>query len=433
MDEPSLKRIKKITSQWFFKEPLLYSVYLTHSLVQNSMLKIPFRSGKQRLEFCPQIVDSFSDELLEENLKIEIFRILLKHPYQRQPYNCHKKSLYLASDVVIYQLMYEEQIKKNQIVNVSLAGVEYLKSQAARFKMLEHPLGEKWAETDELKFFQKNLNLQMGTGNLVLIDHLSFEQWYKKILFLISQTSISGEQAGYSFLNEEGAQEAGELWQEDESMQQLLSDQIQKAQVDEGWGGIGGNQQRDFLQDSDFSFDYRRALSKFRQNIVSANRKLTRMRPSRRYGFKAMGSRYERKANILIGVDVSGSITDESYNNFYHAIKNFFFLGLIEKMDLMFFDVNLKNSEPVTFKKKIELDQIKGRGGTSFQPILDYFFEHKTQYSGLILFTDGEGDVPKLQASGVNILWILDSRLAFEKNHQWITKTLGCQATYLPF
>ena len=157
------------------------------------------------------------------------------------------------------------------------------------------------------------------------------------------------------------------------------------------------------------------------------------MRPSRRYGFKAMGSRYERKANILIGVDVSGSITDESFSHFYQAINNFFFLGIIEKIDLLFYDVNLKNTKPIPFHKKIELDDIKGRGGTSFQPAIDYYQDHASEYSGMIMFTDGEGPMPVLQSHKLNILWILDSRLAFEKSKQWINRIPGSKSTYLPF
>ena len=146
-----------------------------------------------------------------------------------------------------------------------------------------------------------------------------------------------------------------------------------------------------------------------------------------------MGSRYERKANILIAVDVSGSITDESFEHFTHAIKNFFFLGIIEKIDLIFFDVNLKDTNPVSFSKKITLDSIKGRGGTNFQPALDYFTDHSQEYSGLIIFTDGEGEIPVLKAGTSSILWILDSRLAYEKSRYWIESLPGNKATYLPF
>ena len=155
------------------------------------------------------------------------------------------------------------------------------------------------------------------------------------------------------------------------------------------------------------------------------------MKPSRRYGFSAMGSRYERKADILIAVDVSGSITDESFNRFYHAIKNFFFLRIIENIDVIFFDVNLKNTSPVKFTRNFKLSEITGRGGTSFQPPVDYFLENKKRYAGMIIFTDGEGDVPKLKAAAP-ILWILDNRLAFEKSRWWIENLPGCWATFLP-
>ena len=165
------------------------------------------------------------------------------------------------------------------------------------------------------------------------------------------------------------------------------------------------------------------------------------MRPSRRYGFFAMGSRYDRKANILIAVDVSGSITEESFSNFYHAISNFFFLGIIEKIDLIFFDVNLKNTSPVTFRgsrSKINLEEIKGRGGTSFEAPYEYYIQHSNEYSGMIIFTDGEGNSPyrvlnTAKASPGTVLWILDSRLSFEKSRYWIEKLPGSSVTYLPF
>ena len=157
------------------------------------------------------------------------------------------------------------------------------------------------------------------------------------------------------------------------------------------------------------------------------------MRPSRRYGFNCMGSRYERKANILIAVDVSASITDQSFNNFYRAIHNFFFLGLIEKIDLIFFDVNLKNTKAITFKNKIDLKEIKGRGGTNFAPPLDFFTENKNIYSGMIIFTDGQADIPAIKGKNNNLLWILDSRKAYEKNGKLIENLTGSFVTYLPF
>lgn len=425
-------KLKQIVKNWFFSDPLLFSVSCTHAFVENKNMNVAMRTGCLRIEYNSEQIGKLAEKQLEALLRFEMYRVLLQHPYARKPYNCKPGILLAASDVTIYQLLLKDKNNSWILDYISLSGIEYLKNQAVRFHTLEHPLGIKWHLSDEEKFFQRNLQIDRKTGHLVCIDDLSFEEWYRWILFLVTETAIAGENAGatdsFSKLN----QEAAELWEENEEAQQEIKSQLEKAEIDQGWGGLGGEMQRELKDSCDFSFDYRRALAKFRQNVVSANRRLTRMRPNRRYGFKAMGSRYERKANILIAVDVSGSITDESFEHFTHAIKNFFFLGMIEKIDLIFFDVNLKNTKAVPFRKKIELEQIKGRGGTNFQPALDFYKEHSTEYSGLIIFTDGEGAIPN-GAGLSNILWILDSRLAWEKSRQWINTLPGNQSTYLPF
>jgi len=425
-------KLKQITRDWFYSEPLLFSAACTHSFVENKLMNVPMRSGSMRIEYSPEIMSRFTDQQIKAQLQFEMYRILLQHPYNRKPFNPKPGILLAASDVTVYQMLRKDKNSAWILDELQLSGIEYLKNQAVRFHTLEHPLGIKWHLSDEEKFFQRNLQIDCKTGHLVSVDDLSFEEWYRKILFLVTETAIAGENAGDGEGHGKFSQEAAELWEENEEAQQELKSQLEKAEIDQGWGGLGGELQRELKESCDFSFDYRRALAKFRQNIVSANRTLTRMRPSRRYGFKAMGSRYERKANVLIAVDVSGSITDESFDHFTTAIKNFFFLGIIEKIDLIFFDVNLKNTTPVTFRKKIDLEQIKGRGGTSFQPPLDFYNQHSDEYSGLIIFTDGEGAVPSTCNTG-NILWILDSRLAWEKARAWINTLPGSQSTYLPF
>lgn len=424
-------RLKTIIKNWFISEPLLFSIITTHHLVMNDGLTVAMRTGRMCIEFSNLLCSELSDTELTDFLKIETYRILLKHPYARQPYKANPTALQLASDVVIAKFFVPPS-------GIESAGIVYLKSQAWRFSTLDYPLGKRWSDTDELKFFQRNLQIDRNTGLLKTVDDLTFEQWYKWLLFLISETSAGGgEASGAGALSDydlSAITESAELWQEDESAQNQIDDKIKKAEIENGWGETGGNLVRTLQEQTDFSFDYRRALTKFRANIVSVNRRLTRMKPSRRYGFSAMGSRYERKADILIAVDVSGSITDESFTRFYHAIKNFFFLKIIENIDLIFFDVNLKNTSPIKFSKNLNLAEIQGRGGTNFQPPIDYFLENRSRYSGMIIFTDGEGEVPKMTGGSGNasILWILDSRLAYEKSRWWIESLPGNFGTFLP-
>lgn len=419
------KKLKSISQSWFYSEPLLFSTICTHVLIENQALSIPMRTGQRRIEFSPLLLEKASDSDLEEYLKIEVYRILLQHPYSRQPYKANKGILLLASDVTINQF-YKSK--------VPLSGLEFLKSQSQRFRILDCPLGEKWQGSEEEKFFQKNLNVNRQTGELETLDSLSFEQWYRWLNFLVKETSAGGgENAGNSSAAETFAagEDAAELWEEDQEIQAEIQSEIQKAEREQGWGGLGGGLSREIKDSADFSMDYRKILSRFRANILSTNRNLTRMKPNRRFGFKAMGSRWERKANILIAVDVSGSISDEVLSNFYHVINNFFVYG-IEKLDLIFFDTNLKNTKPITIKKKIDLKEIQGRGGTNFQPAIDFYSEHK-EYNGLIIFTDGEGNVPTIKPGITNLLWILSSRIDYEKSKQWISHLKGNQATYLPF
>ncbi|MCQ2585425.1 MAG: VWA-like domain-containing protein [Treponema sp.] len=399
------KKLKEIVSSWFYREPLLFSAVCTHRLLENPVLSVPFRTGNFHIEFSSNLLSVIPEKLWEEYLKIEVFRILLLHPYSRQPYNAKKMILSLASDCTVAAMHKLPE-------GVILPGVEYMKSRDPAYA----------------RAFE-------SAGKVFMYENLSFEEWYKKLTDLIAE-SKNGQNAGtgddFNNLLAQ-ADESAALWEENEEAQNKIKDEIKKAEVDEGWGGIGGELQRNISEEADFSFDYRRALSKFRANIVSQTQILTRMQPNRRFGFEAMGSRYDEKANILIAVDVSGSITDESFNHFYKAIKNIFFLGIIEKIDVIFFDTNVKNLKPVTFKKKIELDEIKGRGGTNFQPAIDFYFDHKADYNGLIIFTDGQGQIPFMKGNSANILWIISNRKDYENCRQWINNLPGNKSTYLPF
>ena len=429
MKSEPLKRLKKILDDWFYSEPLFFSVYVTHTFVANDNLTIPLRTGKLRIEYSPLLVEKLEDDALEEHLKIEIYRILLGHPYKRRPYKNKSGILLLASDITINQFY-----KTNRI---SLSGVEYFKFLARRFRELDFPLGEKWHNTDEEKFFMRNLNVNRANGNLETLDDLDFESWYSKILFVVEELSIAGsENAGTSGSTDQEKfslpnDEASELWEENQEAEIQIQSEIQKAEREQGWGGLSGGLKRSVIENAGFSFDYRRVLQQFRANVINSKRTLTRMRPSRRFGFSQMGSRYERKANLLIAVDVSGSITDESFNRFFHVINNFFFCG-IEKLDLIFFDVNLKNTKPVTIKKKVHLNEIQGRGGTNFQVPVDFFQDSK-DYDGLIIFTDGQGNAPNLNGRKSNVLWIITNRLDYENSRQWIENLNGSKCTYLPF
>ena len=87
--------------KWFLMEPPLFQVLSIHELTPNTRMKCPLRSGKRKLEYNPNLISKFTLLRLEQALKVEAIRILLKHPYQRKPFNCSNISAALASNIVI--------------------------------------------------------------------------------------------------------------------------------------------------------------------------------------------------------------------------------------------------------------------------------------------------------------------------------------------
>ena len=106
MKENVFDRIEKITNLWFLEKPLYFSIYCSHQLVENNTIKIPLRTGQQKIEYSSILINLISNQQLEDLLEIEIIRILLLHPYQRQPLFAKKELLTLASNYTIYDCSY---------------------------------------------------------------------------------------------------------------------------------------------------------------------------------------------------------------------------------------------------------------------------------------------------------------------------------------
>lgn len=67
-----------------------------------------------------------------------------------------------------------------------------------------------------------------------------------------------------------------------------------------------------------------------------------------------------------------------------------------------------------------EIDII-GRGGTSFQPVIDFVAEAQPAYDGLIIFTDGYADMPRIPRNfRTRMLYVLTDEGAYAHNKKWL-------------
>lgn len=94
-------RIQHIIERWYLSEPALFQIFGTHNLEKNDKISCPFRCGKGVIEYSPKLIEDLNDESLELYLKAEVIRILLKHPYDRQPDLCKRESMSTGSNLVL--------------------------------------------------------------------------------------------------------------------------------------------------------------------------------------------------------------------------------------------------------------------------------------------------------------------------------------------
>jgi predicted metal-dependent peptidase len=439
----ALDRIKKIGERWFLTEPLLFAVYCSHEFVENSAIEVPMRTGNMKVEFSPKILDKIADDVLAEYMKIEMFRILLKHPYQRQPPFAAKALLTMASNITIADVYdVSREVKKQmsgteQKLPGGLCFEEYYNLLLQSATPNSGKSGDESQKTDSGPG-QGDKSGRDGNGSGQGGDGESGGSSGQNNHGSSGRNGGGSDGKGSGASGNSGAgnsqehrdSQISELWEDNEEACCSINEFIEVATASNNWGTVAGKLQGLIKASLKVDMDYRKMLSLFKTSVISSRRRLTRMRPNRRSGFNAMGSRYELSTNLLIAVDVSGSVTDRSLQFFFSVINRLFKYG-VEKLDVLQFDAQIQGEiEPL--KKARRTVKIMGRGGTSFQPAADYYCEHP-EYDGLIYFTDGYAPPPVFNTKRpIDVLWVICSKQCYAENAEWIRKIKRNRVTFIP-
>ena len=365
-----LDRISEITQRWFLAEEALFTVFCTHRVAENSGLRCHARVGKGVIEVNPDLCDDITDKELEERIRIEVIRILLKHPYERQPEGCSITARALGSNCVIGD-------------SYTLQKVE-----------IEHP----------------------ADFNLPSNGHFEFYARYIQRL-LQKQQSPENEQDDGNQGVDETYEDIAKNWEQDELMAAQVNEVVRGIK---SWGTLPGQLVEQIVASTRARVDYKKILAGFRASVISQKRRQTRMRPNRRSGLEAMGSRYDFTTRLIIGVDCSGSIRKEDLCHFYGTINRFFQYG-IQQIDVIQFDTTL--GEITTLRKASENVVVTGRGGTSFQPFINFVAEHP-EYDGAIIYTDGYAPPPSIPSTlHTPLCWVLRSEQELCEHEAWMRKS----------
>ena len=148
-------------------------------------------------------------------------------------------------------------------------------------------------------------------------------------------------------------------------------------------------------------FNWKAYLRRFVGNSSIVYTRKMRRKYNKRYS-ENPGLKIKFKNHILVGVDTSGSVNTEELKEFFSELAHMHKTG--HKITVAQCDTKLNSVKEFNPKKDWE---IHGRGGTSFQPVIDHYNEKKGLYTALIYLTDGGAYSP--DNCPKNTLWVHSS------------------------
>jgi predicted metal-dependent peptidase len=149
-------------------------------------------------------------------------------------------------------------------------------------------------------------------------------------------------------------------------------------------------------------FDWKSFLRRFVGGSQKIYTKKVRRKFNKRYE-ENPGLKIKPRRHILVGVDTSGSVSNDELKEFFHEIHHIHKTG----SDVTVIQCDAAISDVSPYKPNAEI-KLHGRGGTDFQPVIDYYNEHKNRFTCLVYLTDGECSPP--QNVRGRMLWVLSSR-----------------------
>ena len=155
-------------------------------------------------------------------------------------------------------------------------------------------------------------------------------------------------------------------------------------------------------------FDWKGYIRRFTGVSTKVFTKKIRRKENRRYEDNP-GLKIKMRQHMLLAIDTSGSVSDTELAEFMNEIHHIYKAGV--DITVVQCDTSIKSIEP--YKGKNEIN-VLGRGGTEFDPVLDYYNANLKKYTSLVYFTDGECYTSVKPRS--KVLWVLSERSSMNED-----------------
>jgi len=207
------------------------------------------------------------------------------------------------------------------------------------------------------------------------------------------------------------------LWEEFENMSEAEKKLIKKQidhqmkevaeQVQKQRGTIPGELSSyidKLFEKTEAVIDWKSYLRRFGARASKIETKKTRKKPNIRFG-SGPAIKINPKRKTLVAIDTSGSVSDKDLVEFFNEIEHIFKSGT--EVTIMECDSYVHRTYEYKGLKEDVL-RVSGRGGTSFQPVMDEVLKTPGKYMNIIYLTDGYAPAPD-KVPLVPILWVHNS------------------------
>lgn len=144
-------------------------------------------------------------------------------------------------------------------------------------------------------------------------------------------------------------------------------------------------------------------LRQFMHSLIDVKTNNTWKKANRRFRGKLPGVKKLPKLKLLVGIDMSGSMSDEDVKKCFDEVDAINQTGMAE-IQVAYFDTNIHHKE--VYRKGFEAKRVCS-GGTSFVPVHELALEER--YKGVIYLTDGYAEFPNPDKITYKTLWVLNS------------------------
>lgn len=402
--------LKALTEHWFLTEPALFALYCQQQVEENVRMECAVRCGQGRLEYNPLMLQHKTFAETEQLIRIELIRLFLKHPYEREPEGCCREAMSIGSDITIadgYCTLHKEKLPLQEPGLYHLPMGQYYEWYAKKIQ-------EQMADKEHKPRQSQYTDQQPGASYRPESPDTNQRQGSQPNPADQPNTNEPPQPSDKS------REDQSALWREDSLQRQRINDLIERTT---DWGTLPAEVVEKIKASTQARINNRLIWQGFKSTILNSQRRLTRMRPNRRTGFVQMGNTRQFLTRLLVAIDVSGSISTQHLADFYSAINRLFLYG-IAQIDTVQFDADLGPVEPM--QQASRLISVTGRGGTNFQPIIDYFCLHK-EYDGLVILTDGQAPPPVIShIHHPPILWVCQNQSTYNSCHSWMQQSGRC-------